>query len=375
MDIKAGNTLTPKSLATVVAQRLFNEGSFERGYGVGQAQAAASVEQYIPSIEDLSTSGLGIQGVGFADAGELRGVYIYASRGSASQLRKLALEVGDIPIVFHKMSPLRVYAPLSAASTSRGLLFQRGGRIACGSSCAPSNENYSGTFGALVRDQHARTYLLSNNHVLAACNHAAPGIPILSPSAVDSHASLPPPRSIGRHRYIVELRSGDATLVPLATVDAAMAEAEVNNVASWQGEGQDSYDTPSLVTEAVPGMRVKKWGRSTGFTTGVVESELAQLILPYKNKAFSAVVYFTEVYTIRGDSGDNFAIAGDSGSLVVSEDGTQAVGLVFATSTSSAGNYTVVASLSRTLSELELSSGASGLEVVSGHKRVMECRP
>ena len=44
---------------------------------------------------------------------------------------------------------------------------------------------------------------------------------------------------------------------------------------------------------------------------------------------FNAIGWFTEAWTVRGDGG-SFSSGGDSGSLVVSEDGTQAVGLLFA---------------------------------------------
>ena len=36
------------------------------------------------------------------------------------------------------------------ASSGVSHLFERNTRIACGSSCAPSNENYAGTLGALL---------------------------------------------------------------------------------------------------------------------------------------------------------------------------------------------------------------------------------
>lgn len=51
--------------------------------------------------------------------------------------------------------------------------------------------------------------------------------------------------------------------------------------------------------------------------------------LPYKLKLFAATVYFREVWTVLGD-GVPFALPGDSGSLVVTEDAKSCVGLVFA---------------------------------------------
>ena len=53
-------------------------------------------------------------------------------------------------------------------------------------------------------------------------------------------------------------------------------------------------------------------------------------ILPYKTGKFSAMVWFSDTWTVRSDDTDPFALGGDSGSLVVKEDGSAAVGLLFA---------------------------------------------
>jgi hypothetical protein len=45
-------------------------------------------------------------------------------------------------------------------------------------------------------------------------------------------------------------------------------------------------------------------------------------------------VWFEGVWTIRSNSKDPFALQGDSGSLIVSEDGERAAGLLFALSDS-----------------------------------------
>jgi hypothetical protein len=77
-------------------------------------------------------------------------------------------------------------------------------------------------------------------------------------------------------------------------------------------------------------MRVKKVGRTTGLTTGTVESILTPFAIPYKSRHFSATVWFQEMWTVRGDSGSQFALPGDSGSLVVDNSGASAAGLLFA---------------------------------------------
>ncbi len=53
-------------------------------------------------------------------------------------------------------------------------------------------------------------------------------------------------------------------------------------------------------------------------------------------------------WTIRGDDGEPFALPGDSGSLVVSEDGSSAIGLIFAVN--NAGGYAIFCELAPVLS-------------------------
>jgi hypothetical protein len=83
---------------------------------------------------------------------------------------------------------------------------------------------------------------------------------------------------------------------------------------------------------------VKKFGRTTGFTQGIVEALInTPTAIPYKARLFSATVWVQEVWTVRATGGTAFALPGDSRSLVVTEDGTAAVGLVFAAG--GAGDY------------------------------------
>jgi hypothetical protein len=106
------------------------------------------------------------------------------------------------------------------------------------------------------------------------------------------------------------------------------------------------------------GLRVKKFGRTTGLTFGVVESRIARLVfVPYKTKNFSAVVWFRNVWTVKGEKGSDFALAGDSGSLVVTADGESSVGLVFATQK----EYGVLIPIDR------VTKGFGGCKLVGGH--------
>jgi hypothetical protein len=312
-------------------------------------------------VERLGFSGLAVQSVGYERGAENPKVHVYVTKGSAASLRKLERTIEGITVQVNNVGNLTVKPQMARSSTRHGRLYVKDGRIACGSSCAPTGENYSGTFGALVRKIGGQElYILSNNHVLAACNHTVVGMPILAPSSMDGRPDLPAPRSIGRHSEIVELRSGVPDLVPTCRADVALALAEDEaQVSSWQGCEEDGYDTPIDIVAPFATMMVKKFGRTTGFTTGVVESYLpAEMALPYATTKFTATVWFQDVWTVRAAEGD-FALPGDSGSLVITEDGRQAVGIIFAVDR--VGRYAHMAPMDyvRTL--------FGGIELVGGH--------
>jgi hypothetical protein len=131
-------------------------------------------------------------------------------------------------------------------------------------------------------------------------------------------------------------------------------------ISSWQGDDVDGFDTPGTVAAPRSGMRVKKFGRTTGFTTGTIEAFVpTPWVLPYKSRRFNAEVWFQDTWTIRTDDGSAFALPGDSGSLVVTEDGTSAVGLIFAVN--NRGGYAIFCELSRVLAAF------GNLQLLSNH--------
>jgi len=109
-------------------------------------------------------------------------------------------------------------------------------------------------------------------------------------------------------------------------------------LSSWQGDAGNGYDTPTRSLSPVSRMSVKKVGRTTGLTHGIIQSRIpAPAPLPYTARHFKGVVWFSNVWIVRSVDGTEFAIAGDSGSLVVAEDNSFAVGVLFAASRS--GEY------------------------------------
>ncbi len=201
--------------------------------------------------------------------------------------------------------------------------------IACGSSITVSHVHAAGTLGALVTDKKGKLYGLTNNHVTGDCNHTVKGMYVLSPSPMDARPSGPPPRSIGCHSRFVPLQSGDPQQVVGQELDAAIFEIEDPAlVSSMQGGGR--YDTPNKLGLLTGGRPIKKFGRTTAETFGeVVGKFLRPVPVVYKSSRFSSVVYFRDVVGIKGTDQGEFSQPGDSGSLVVSADGTEALGLLF----------------------------------------------
>ncbi len=352
-------------LATQLASEFLRNGSFD---AFRAPMDASTVEQIVPAstgstpirTSEYGFSGLSVQSVGYTHGADDEAVYVYVTRGGKRQLDKLSAEVDGTMVNVVNLGKLVVRPEAASAAGIHGNVYEHNGRIACGSSCAPAGEAYSGTFGALV-DLRGQMMALSNNHVFAACNHIVVGQPILSPSSMDSRPGVPAPRQICQHAQIIELRTGTPTLVPLARADAAVATVPDDSmVSSWQGDDVDGFDTPTSTMTPFAGMNVEKVGRTTGLTYGTIESLIpTAMALPYKTRHFTSTVWFTDVWTVRVDpASDWFALPGDSGSLVITEDGQNAVGLLFAAA--GRGEYGVIAPIDTVLSTL-------GVSMIGGH--------
>lgn len=214
---------------------------------------------------------------------------------------------------------------------SNGTVFVHDDKIACGSSCAPGTQNYSGTFGAIVKKDgdEENCYIVSNNHILSACNDMPPGMPILSPSNMDTRPGFAA-GEIATLSDIIALKSGNVGFVNPCKEDIALAKITgVKQITSWQGDSSNGYDTPIDIVDCQSYMRVKKFGRTTGLTHGTILCKNVPTQISF-NMLSLGYAWFSDFYIVQGDDGFGFSSPGDSGSLVVTEDGRSAVGLIFA---------------------------------------------
>jgi hypothetical protein len=186
----------------------------------------------------------------------------------------------------------------------------------------------SGTLGALVRDSSNTLYILSNNHVLGRSDQANPGEDVSQPGLIDNNCQIP---------TIV----ADFTLAPElepSNVDAAIAQLRPGAMTP-DGFIEDIGVPSSIVAAPSVGMSVAKSGRTTGFTTGSITAINATVNVQYTTRCGGGK-RFTVNYTNQVVIGPgNFSAGGDSGSLIVTQNTSQPVALLYAgSSTTTIGN-------------------------------------
>jgi hypothetical protein len=208
----------------------------------------------------------------------------------------------------------------------------------------------AGTLGSVVYDrQTGERMILSNNHVLANSNNARLGDPILQPGPADGgqlgpdtiallqrfvpirYTSEPPTCTVAKtyawvgnrfaqvlhaqHRLqVVQIRPAVTNLVDAAVarlIDDDYLRDDILDIGPVNG-----------VKEAALGMGVCKSGRTTAFTTGTIRVLEATISVNYGPE--QAATFEGQMVSTPMSQG------GDSGSLLVTHDTHQAVGLLFA---------------------------------------------
>lgn len=216
--------------------------------------------------------------------------------------------------------------------------------VPIGVSTGNINECSAGTLAARVKDASGNVYALSNNHVYALENRAPIGSEVLQPGLVDTQCVLRGNNIIGTLSRFVPINFAGGP----NTVDAAIALSSTTLLGNATPPG--GYGIPnSATTTATIGQAVQKYGRSTSLTHGTITGINATVTVNYGSAGNA-----TFVNQIVVNSSGSFIQAGDSGSLLVTDDAdAEPVGLLFAGNNS--GTMAIANRIEEVLSGLAVS--------------------
>ncbi len=231
-----------------------------------------------------------------------------------------------------KSHPPQVRLPLSGSGAAATHAIHNG-RYTCGSSISVGNSVSAGTLGALVRNPAGDMFALTNNHVSGGCSYTDFNFPIVAPGLIDVRAGGHDPFTLGHHASVAPWAAGIPDNVDVtANIDAAIFRLKhPDSVSSMQ---RAAFDTPGTTLAPSPGMAVRKVGRTTGDTHGMIVGQAVGFIpVLMETPQFRGIIFFDNAYLVQGAGGFPFSDRGDSGSLVTHKDAAgnvHAVGLLFA---------------------------------------------
>jgi hypothetical protein len=187
--------------------------------------------------------------------------------------------------------------------------------------------------GAFIELSNGALCLLSCSHVIANMGRAEIGDHIFHPGREpDLDIHLDATRRIARLTNFIDLARDNPN-----DIDAAYAQlldnCEPSGTRIPQGLGYPNEGSPLNALDdyeqiALRDTIVCKIGRSTGYTRGLIRAfELESVTI----NSSQGNIPFNNVIEVRSFSKDEpFSLPGDSGSLVFTEDGRKAFGIVFA---------------------------------------------
>ncbi len=185
-------------------------------------------------------------------------------------------------------------------------------RPALGGSSIGHYKITAGTLGCMVRDKKTgRSFILSNNHVLANSNSAKKGDIIIQPGAADGGKA--PEDKIAELERWIKIDFTDVGNLVDSSLAAPVSEEVVKPEIA-------SIGAPRGVSKARLKMIVQKSGRTTGHTFGEIKDVSATMKISYGRKS---ALFRSQIVTTAMSQG------GDSGSLVLDQK-NRAVGLLFA---------------------------------------------
>lgn len=191
----------------------------------------------------------------------------------------------------------------------------------------------TGTLGCRLEDtlDNDDKYILSNSHVLADNGAATIGDLVIQPGPIDFNCTFAPDSVVGS---LVDFSNTIITTQDDRNfIDAAIASTSplfMSTATPCNGYGVPKEETmlPSF------GLEVMKYGRTTEFTTGLVNITSINVNIAVGEDIDGDPIlarYMNQIGIITDNNFfGSFSAGGDSGSLVVTRDGRNPVGLLFA---------------------------------------------
>jgi hypothetical protein len=244
---------------------------------------------------------------------------------------------GSAAVTIHASNQDTQRVPIQLGTTggnSNDLTVDAGTTFCCG-----------GTLGALLQLDGA-LYILSTNHTLARSNSALLGEPVIQPGLINASCDSSRATVVGNLSAFYDLKKG-----PQPRIDAAIAQVVAGTVDAagnilYLGGTVDSNGVPLsappaagtglAITSDLVGRGVAKSGSATGLTCSTIDSVGATVNVEYTPNCDGSGTPIEVTYSGQVEvAGGGFSAAGDSGSLIVTQDTTQPVALLFASSDSS----------------------------------------
>jgi hypothetical protein len=209
-----------------------------------------------------------------------------------------------------------------------------------------------GTLGSLVT-RNGVQYILGNNHVLAKSDSATIGDAITQPGIVDvpNTCTTIGTTTVANLSQFVNLET-EAKSASASNIDAAIAQVIPGKVdpsgnilylgATADSNGVPVPGAPNAGSGVAPSvnMAVAKSGRTTGLTCSTILAVNTNTILQYNRNCDGSGASFKVTYDNQVEvTGGDFSAAGDSGSLIVTQDTADPVALLYGGSdTDTVGN-------------------------------------
>ncbi len=225
-------------------------------------------------------------------------------------------------------------------------ILQQGSPIRVKTNAPNVNEGARGTLGTVVAEG-ANRYILSCNHILARNGRIPKSARVVSAQFVGTQQEIALPG------HFVNLDNYDAN-----SVDCALAllteEAKAKVQATFPDGSKLSASDPA---DSTRGMRVRKFGAVTGRTEGAIVDTDVDLYIDY---SFGTFLFTDQVMIDSGGDDNQFATAGDSGSIVIDQSTNRATAMVFAAS----GRFAVACRLDKVLAALAAEAKVPKLDLV-----------